>query len=109
MASSLNIAIYFTLQISFKRHTTSQLFKNCSVTREYIFTPQVTAKTKTKEELEEPRGENAEERLSVSCSRCEESLLLQEAKWFEQLDKNIVLHLEDHLITDNVKILYPEM
>jgi len=32
-----------------------------------------------------------------------------ESKWFEQLDRNIVLHLEDHLITDNVKLIYPEL
>lgn len=66
------------------------------------------AKTKNKVELKQSGGENAEEK-SVFRSRSEDSLFLQESKWFEQLDRNIVLHLEDHLITDNVKLVYPEV
>lgn len=64
---------------------------------------------KTKEaELTETRVEKAqEERISYPSS--EGSLNYQlESKWFEQLDRNIILYLEDHLITDNVKLIYPE-
>lgn len=71
------------------------------------------AKTKDKAveaELSETRVKKAEEE-SVSCpGTSEDSLNYQlESKWFEQLDRNIVLHLEDHLITDNVKLIYPEL
>ena len=70
------------------------------------------AKTKGKEveaELTETKVEKAEEER-VSCPGSENSLNYQlESKWFEQLDRNIVLHLEDHLITDNIKLIYPEL
>lgn len=60
-------------------------------------------------ELTETRVQKAEEE-SVSCPERENSLSYQlESKWFEQLDRNIVIHLEDHLITDNVKLIYPEL
>lgn len=69
---------------------------------------QVMAKTESKVEIKDSGGENAEEK-SFSRSKSEDSLYLQESKWFEQLDRNIVLHLEDHLITDNVQLVYPEV
>ena len=66
------------------------------------------AKEKDKVETKESEGENAEEK-SVFRSRSEDSHYVEEFKWFEQLDRNIVLHLEDHLITDNVNLVYPEV
>jgi len=70
------------------------------------------AKTKDKAveaELTETKVERTEEER-VLCPGSESSLNYQlESKWFEQLDRNVVLHLEDHLITDNVKLVYPEL
>jgi len=69
------------------------------------------AKTKDKAveaELAEIRVERAQEER-VSYPGSEGSLNYQlESKWFEQLDRNIILYLEDHLITDHVKLIYPE-
>ena len=60
-------------------------------------------------DLAETRIEKAEEEI-VSCPGSESSHNYElESKWFDQLDRNIVLQLEDHLITDNVKFIYPEM
>ena len=70
------------------------------------------AKTKDKTVhavLTETRIEKAEEEI-VSRPGSESSHNYQlESKWFDQLDRNIVLQLEDHLVTDNVKFIYPEM
>ena len=70
------------------------------------------ARTKDKAveaELTETRVERAEEERG-SCPGSESSLNYQlESTWFERLDRNVVLHLEDHLITDNVKLIYPEL
>ena len=66
------------------------------------------ATTKDKAELRESQEETAEQE-NGSLSRSKDSLYLQESKWFEQLDRNILLHLEDHLITGNVKLIYPEV
>ena len=63
------------------------------------------AKTKDKAveaELTETRVKRAEEER-VSCPGSEDSLNYQlESKWFERLDRNIVLHLEDQIMRSNL-------
>lgn len=66
------------------------------------------ANTKDKQELVDSSAEKAKEKIA-SCTRSESLLYQEESKWFERLERNIVLHLEDHLITNNVKLIYPEV
>lgn len=66
------------------------------------------ANTKDKLELVDSSAKKAKEKIA-SYTRSESLLYQEGSKWFERMERNIVLHLEDHLITNNVKLIYPEV